>query len=82
MGDTDSLGYTGVTGGSRTTFATGIAAINAAENIRAQMIGVVANHWELKPSDVKFKDGTFPAQKNGEELQMTFKEVAAVAGGP
>ena len=82
VGDTDSVGYTGVTGGSRTTFATGIAAINAAEDIRAQMIGVAANHWELSPSDVKFKDGTLVAQKNGEALQMTFKEVAAAAGGP
>jgi len=82
VGDTDSVGYTGVTGGSRTTFATGIAAINAAEDIRAQMIGVAANHWEIRPSDVKFKDGTFLAQKNGEALQMTFKEVAAAAGGP
>src|SRR5690606_27473410 len=36
--DTDSIGHTDVTGGSRTTFATGLAAHNAALDIKNQMI--------------------------------------------
>ncbi|MCS5667095.1 MAG: xanthine dehydrogenase family protein molybdopterin-binding subunit, partial [Dehalococcoidia bacterium] len=36
--DPDSIGYTFITGGSRTCFATGLAAVNAAEDIKAQML--------------------------------------------
>ena len=36
--DTDSIGFTFVTGGSRTSFATGIAAIEASESVKAQMM--------------------------------------------
>ena len=36
--DTDSIGFTMVTGGSRTTFATGWAAILAAEDVKSQMV--------------------------------------------
>jgi CO/xanthine dehydrogenase Mo-binding subunit len=37
VGDTDSIGYTAVTGGSRTTFATGWAAYEAAQDVMRQM---------------------------------------------
>src|SRR6185312_10866928 len=37
VGDTDSVGWTGVTGGSRTAFSTGIAAVTAAEKIKRQL---------------------------------------------
>jgi len=35
--DTDSIGFTAVTGGSRTTFATGWAAYEAAQDVLRQM---------------------------------------------
>ena len=38
--DTDSIGYTFGTGGSRTTFATGWAAIEAARDLKNQMVEV------------------------------------------
>jgi len=84
VGDTDSVGWTGVTGGSRTAFSTGIAAITAAENIKKQMIARAALMWEGAPEDVEFQDGVFTSVKNG-DLRMTFKEVAARllrTGGP
>ena len=84
VGDTDSIGYTGVTGGSRTTFSTGIAAIKAAEMVRQEMCVRAAALWEIKPEDVKFEDGAFLNLKKPSE-RFTFKQVAAKVmstGGP
>ena len=87
--NTDSIGYTDVTGGSRTTFATGYAAHDAALNVIAQMKGRCAGRWNsdeapVTADDVDYADGTFVNKKNAEQT-MTFKEVAATlarTGGP
>jgi CO/xanthine dehydrogenase Mo-binding subunit len=42
---TDGIGYTDVTGGSRTTFATGYAAHEASLDVIAQMKARIANRW-------------------------------------
>ena len=84
VGDTDSIGWTGQTGGSRTAFSTGIAAIAAAEEIKRQMIARAALLWEGTPEDVEFKDGVFISAKNP-EVRMSFKELAGRllrTGGP
>ena len=84
VADTDSVGYTDVTGGSRTAFATGIAAIDAAEQIRNQMIARAALLWEVKLEEVGFENGVFINTKNPDE-RMTFKELASKVlrtGGP
>src|SRR5207249_7730804 len=49
VGDTDAVGYTDVTGGSRVTFATGWAAYEAAHDIKRQLIDRAAQIWEVKP---------------------------------
>ena len=82
--DTDSVGYTAVTGGSRTTFATGWAAIEAARDVKRQMIERAALLWEVKADQVEFDHGVF-REKNGSERTTTFKELAgrlASTGGP
>jgi CO/xanthine dehydrogenase Mo-binding subunit len=84
VADTDSVGFTGATGGSRTAFSTGIAAIAAAEDIKRQLIARAALQWEGTPEDVTFADGVFRSVSNP-DLQMSFKEVAARllrSGGP
>ena len=84
VGDTDSVGWTGVTGGSRTAFSTGIAAINAAEDVKRQMIERAALLWETQPEDVDYVDGVFISKKNPED-KLTFKELAGKlmsTGGP
>ena len=40
--DTDSIGYTDVTGGSRVTYATGYAAYYAGLDLQKQLVGLVA----------------------------------------
>ena len=76
VGDTDSVGFTSWTGGSRTAFATGIAAITAAEKVRDEMVRRAALLWELQPEDVRFEDGFFINGKDPSE-RLSFKEMAA-----
>ncbi len=73
--DTDSIGYTMVTGGSRTTFATGWAAIDAAEDVKTQMVERAARIWDTSVEDVEYTDGVL-SHKSDPELRMTFRELA------
>ena len=73
--DTDSIGYTFLTGGSRTAFATGWAAIEAAEDVKRQMIARAAIIWDTSVDDVEYVDAVIQ-HKSDPELRMTFKELA------
>ena len=82
--DTDAIGYTATTGGSRTAFDTGLAAMNAAEEVKRQMAARAALIWEVQEEDVEFQDGTFICTRNTED-RFTFKELAERlmrTGGP
>jgi CO/xanthine dehydrogenase Mo-binding subunit len=84
VGDTDTIGYTATSGGSRTTFDTGLAAIAAAKEVKRQMMARAALLWEVEDEDVEFKDGFFICTTNPTE-RMTFKELAGRTlrtGGP
>jgi CO/xanthine dehydrogenase Mo-binding subunit len=89
VASTDGIGYTDVTGGSRTTFATGYAAHDAALDVIEQMKGRAARRWDseetpIGPEDVDYADGVFQCKKDAEKT-LTFKEVAATlarTGGP
>jgi CO/xanthine dehydrogenase Mo-binding subunit len=72
VADTDSVGYTDVTGGSRVTFATGLAAYEAGIDIRRQMAERAAMLWECDPKEVSVEGDVYSS--NGHSL--TFKEIA------
>lgn len=55
--DTDSIGYCDVTGGSRTTLATGGAVIKAAEALVEELRKRAAALWGLSVEDVDWVDG-------------------------
>ena len=81
--DTDSIGYTFITGGSRTSFATGLAAIDAAEDVKAQMVSRAAKIWDTDEDNVEFVNGII-SHKSDEELRFNFKDLArqlATTGG-
>ncbi|HCU72678.1 MAG TPA: oxidoreductase [Chloroflexi bacterium] len=59
VADTDSVGQTDVTGGSRVTFATGIAAHDAANDMKQQIIAGLADLWEMSEDAITHRDGTF-----------------------
>ena len=84
VADTDSVGYTDVTGGSRTAFATGYAAYEAAQDVKQQMIERAAKLWEVDAEAVQFADGVF-STVNGKEQEIDFKGLAErldETGGP
>ena len=55
--DTDSIGFTHVTGGSRVAYATGIAVHEAAMDARRQMEERAALIWEVDADSVSYEDG-------------------------
>lgn len=82
--DTDSIGHTDVTGGSRVTYATGWAAHEAAHDVKRQMIDRAALIWDVDPDSIEMVDGVFRS-KTDEELKMTFRDLAERlndTGGP
>ena len=81
--DTDTIGWTGVTGGSRTAFDTGRVAIHAAEEIVRLMKLRAALIWEMEEDEVSFDDGVFLCAST--EDTITFKDLSARlmgTGGP
>ncbi len=73
VGDTDTAGYTDVTGGSRVTFATGMAAYEAGRDLQQQMKSLAADLWDCPADDISVgDDGSFSA--NGKTVG--FKELA------
>ncbi len=84
LADTDSVGFTGTSAGSRITFDTGRAAITAARDVLLQMSARAAVLWEVQPEDVVFESGVFVCSKNPAD-RLTFKELAGqlmATGGP
>jgi CO/xanthine dehydrogenase Mo-binding subunit len=87
VGDTSSIGFTHVTGGSRVTFATGMAATQAAEKVVEQLKARAAMIWEITPDAVDWRDGAaHPAGTNAgafEPLPLAAIALkAARTGGP
>jgi CO/xanthine dehydrogenase Mo-binding subunit len=81
VADTDAVGTTEGSYGSRTTFSTGWAVYELGQRLTAELIQRAAQLWEVEPEAVAYKDGVFSS--NGQEL--TFRELAAQldeAGGP
>jgi CO/xanthine dehydrogenase Mo-binding subunit len=85
--DTASIGFTHVTGGSRVTFATGMATVQAAEKVIEQLKGRAAILWDISPEAVDWRDGkAYPAGPNAGTFEpMSLADIAIKAartGGP
>ena len=72
VADTDSVGYTDVTGGSRVTFATGLAAYEAGLDLQKQMVIRAADLWECPVDEITVEEGEFKGAGNS----ASFKELA------
>ena len=57
VADTSSTGYSDLTGGSRVTFATGMAVVEAARDVIRQLRERAAKIWDVPVDDVEWRDG-------------------------
>ena len=57
VGDTSAIGYSFLTGGSRVTFATGMAVVQAAEEVVAELKKRAAMILDVSPEIVEWRDG-------------------------
>ncbi len=82
IADTASLGYNDVTDGSRVTFASGLAAINAARDAIGKMCERAAGIWGIPVEAVTWEDGAArPSSPNaGKHEPLTLADIAAQAG--
>ena len=87
VGDTNSIGYSASTGGSRVTFAAGAAVSSAAERMVEQLRERAAMLWDIDVDAVEWKNGhAHPAGSNAGEFEpLSLAELAsrsALTGGP
>jgi len=68
VGDTDSVGYTEGTYGSRTTFATGWAAYELGNKLIQEFKARAAAYWEVDPAQVAYAKGVLTC--NGRRLTL------------
>jgi CO/xanthine dehydrogenase Mo-binding subunit len=76
IADTSSIGFSMLTGGSRTTFATGKAVVQATDKIVAVLKDRAAKLWSSTVEEVEWRDG----EAVSGDRRMTLAEIAAKAG--
>jgi CO/xanthine dehydrogenase Mo-binding subunit len=82
VGDTSSIAFSFLTGGSRVTFATGMAATQAAEKVVDDLKRRAAMIWDIPADAVEWKDGkAYPAGANAGSFEpLPLAEIALKAG--
>ena len=85
--DTETVPYCHVTGGSRVTYATGLAVIDACEQIIGDLRARAALMWDVEVDAVVWEDGCAkPASSNvGDFEPLSLKDIASkfsASGGP
>lgn len=87
IGDTATIGFSNLTGGSRVLFASSIVVTQSTEKIITTLRERAAKIWEIDPEAVKWENGAaHPVSPNAGAFEpLTLKELAAKAptqGGP
>ena len=87
VGDTNSIGFSASTGGSRVTFSAGTAVSQASERVVSQLRERAAQLWDIDPEAVDWRNGhAHPAGANAGDFEpLSLADIAAKAaqtGGP
>jgi CO/xanthine dehydrogenase Mo-binding subunit len=82
IGDTGSVGFNFLTGGSRSCFSGGVAVVEAAKQIKADLCRRAAKLWGAEPDQVEFENGHVKPAGDiaGKFKPMSVAELAKVAG--
>jgi xanthine dehydrogenase molybdenum-binding subunit len=84
VSDSQSIGFSMPTVGSRTTYSTGIVVMEAATEVLKQMSERAAMLWEVDVDQISVADGVFSNKSNAEQ-SISFKELGSKGrdtGGP
>ncbi len=79
VADTASVGYSDMTGGSRVTYATGYAVIEACRELVERLKSRAATVWGVEPSQVEWRDGV-AIDGRDPSRSMSIAELAALSG--
>lgn len=80
IADTSSIAYTDMTGGSRVTFAVGMAVTQAATELVASLRGRAATLWDIGADQVHWHDGYAVARIDGKDERLSLAALARQAG--
>jgi CO/xanthine dehydrogenase Mo-binding subunit len=82
VGDTESVGYNDLTGGSRVTYATGMAVIEAAKDVVKQLRARAAQTWSVELESVAWEEGrAVPVNgAEGKHEPLSLRKLAARSG--
>ncbi len=82
VGDTDSLGFTFLTGGSRVTFSSGLAVIESAQEVVRELRERAARIWDIPVEAVEWDDGyARPVSSNAGDFDpLSLADLAAMSG--
>ena len=84
VGDTEAVGFTDVTEGSRATFATGMAVVRACQKLVTQLKERTAIMWDCSAEDVEWREGS-AHHIEGKEPPLSLASITTEAkktGGP
>ncbi len=81
IADTGSLPYSYQTAGSRTTYATGLAVVNATREMIDKLRDVAARKWGIPVEEVRWDSGqAVPSDAHKNDIKpLAFKELAGMA---
>ena len=80
VADTAAIGFSMLTGGSRTTFATGMAVTQAAQKIVADLKRRAAQIWDIAIDKVEWQDGQALRLDKADTPPLTLAALAAQSG--
>jgi CO/xanthine dehydrogenase Mo-binding subunit len=82
IGDTGSIGFNFLTGGSRSAFSGSMAVVEAARQIKADLCRRAAKLWEVPVEQVTFESGSVKpvGEAAAKAKPMTVADMAKVAG--
>jgi CO/xanthine dehydrogenase Mo-binding subunit len=76
--NTDTMPYSGGTGGSKTTYSMGPAVLAAAQDARNQILSIAADMLEASPEDLEIKDNNVSV-KGAPGKSVPLSQIAAVS---
>ena len=82
IGDTDSIGFNGVTGGSSVAYAAGLAVHEATQKLIEVLRERAALIWDVDASKVEWRDGAAHAKGQNSLTLRELAEQASATGGP